>query len=83
MKPWEVEQEWLRKFGRRVQTLCYRRRLTLPELARLAGVPYPTLYGYVEQGRRVPGYSMFKIARALDVSLSELGGEAEPAKGDD
>lgn len=77
MKPWEVEQEWLRKFGRRVQTICYRRRLTLPELAKLSGVPYPTLYGYVHLGKKVTGFSMFRIARALGVSLSELAGEAE------
>lgn len=77
MKPWEAEAEWLRTFGRRVQTICYRRRMTLPELARLSGVSYPTLYGYVVLGRRVSGFSMVKISRALGVSLSELAGEQQ------
>lgn len=72
MKPWELEREWLLRFGRRLRTLAHHRQMPLTELSRRSGVPYTTLYGYAVQGRRVPAYAAVRLAKALEVELSEL-----------
>lgn len=72
MKPWELEQDWLLRFGRRLRSLAHLRRMPLTELSRRSGVPYTTLYGYALQGRRVPAYAAVRLAKALGVTVSEL-----------
>lgn len=71
-QPWEVEQQWLLDFARRLRSAASRRRMPLTELARRSGVPYYTLCGYVNQARRVPAYTVVRLARALDVPVTDL-----------
>lgn len=72
MKQWELEEMWLRSFARRLRSAATRRRMPLTELARRSGVPYYTLCGYVNQARRVPAYTVVRLARALGVPVTEL-----------
>lgn len=72
VQPWEVEQEWLLGFARRLRSAASRRRMPLTELARRSGVPYYTLCGYVNQARRVPAFTVVRLARALGVPVTEL-----------
>ncbi len=72
VQPWEVEQVWLLDFARRLRSAASRRRMPLTELARRSGVPYYTLCGYVNQARRVPAYTVVRLARALGVPVTEL-----------
>lgn len=72
MKQWELEEMWLRSFARRLCSAATRRRMPLTELARQSGVPYYTLCGYVNQARRVPAYTVVRLARALGVPVTEL-----------
>ena len=72
MQPWEVEREWLLDFARRLRSAASRRRMPLTELARRSGVPYYTLCGYVNHARRVPAYTVVRLARALGVPVTEL-----------
>lgn len=70
------ENLWAVQFSERIRTLMDRRapRLTLPKLADAAGLPYPSVYGYVIERKRVPAYAMVKLAVGLGVSLDVLAG---------
>jgi predicted transcriptional regulator len=72
---WREEEAFQEQFSRRVLALLSRRRMFIANLASMARIPYPTLYGYLVQGRRVPAYALFRIAVALDVPISELVGD--------
>lgn len=76
---WRDEAVWLELVAGRVLVLLNRRRLNLSDLARLSGIPYCTLYGYIRQSRRIPAFALWRMARALNVELSELAGSAGPA----
>lgn len=78
MVGWREEEVFLDQFSGRVLGLLSRRRLYVADLAELSRIPYPTLYGYLRQGRRVPVYAAARMASALGVSLSELVGEVLP-----
>lgn len=72
------ETLWAVQFSERVRTLMDRRspRLTLPKLAELSGLPYPSVYGYIIERKRVPAYAMIKMAAGLGVPVSFLAGMA-------
>jgi len=70
------EEAWLSNVTQRVLVLTVRRRLSLVDLSSLSGIPYPTIYGYLRQGRRLPAYALFKISCALGVSISEVVGHS-------
>lgn len=72
MKQWELEEQWLANFGRRLRSVASRKRMPLTELSERAGVPYYTLYSYVNQARKVPAYTVVRLARALEVPVNEL-----------
>lgn len=74
LKPWERERAWNEAVGRRVRTLAHRNRVSLLELSRRAKLPYTTLYGYVNHGRKMPAFAAVKLANALQVAVSELLG---------
>jgi transcriptional regulator with XRE-family HTH domain len=76
---WRDEAVWLEFVAGRVLVLLNRRRLNLSDLSRLSGIPYCTLYGYIRQSRRIPAFALWRMARALNVELSELAGSAGPA----
>jgi predicted transcriptional regulator len=78
MVAWREEQAFQDQFARRVLSLLSRRRMFAVDLAKQSRIPYPTLYGYLRQGRRVPVYAAARMASALEVSLSELVGEVPP-----
>lgn len=69
---WKADLAWHDAFARRLLTVSRQRSLTLSELSRRSGVPYATLHGYVAHSRRVPAYAVVRLARALDVQVSEL-----------
>jgi transcriptional regulator with XRE-family HTH domain len=75
---WQDEAVWLGSVVGRVLVLLNRRRLNLSDLARISGIPYCTLYGYIRQGRRIPAFALWRMARALNVELSELAGSGGP-----
>lgn len=75
---WREEEVFQDQFSRRVLSLLARRRMFVADLAKQSRIPYPTLYGYLRQGRRVPVYAAARMASALEVSLSELAGEVLP-----
>lgn len=72
------ETLWAVQFSERIRTMMDRRapRLTLPKLAEAAGLPYPSVYGYVIERKRVPAYAMIKLAAGLGVSVDVLAGVA-------
>lgn len=58
--------------GRKVQETRHRKNISQVELAEAIGLT-PTYVGFIEQGVRNPSIATLdKIARALDVKLSEL-----------
>jgi predicted transcriptional regulator len=75
---WREEEVFQDQFSRRVLSLLARRRMFVADLAKESRIPYPTLYGYLRQGRRVPVYAAARMASSLGVSLSELAGEVVP-----
>lgn len=78
MASFPSESLWAVQFSERIRTLMERRapRLTLPKLADAAGLPYPSVYGYVIERKRVPAYAMVKMAAGLGVSVDVLAGVA-------
>lgn len=76
MASFPSESLWAVQFAERIRTLMERRapRLTLPKLADAAGLPYPSVYGYVIERKRVPAYAMVKMAAGLGVSVDVLAG---------
>lgn len=73
-QPWEIQEQWERALALRIWDVMKRRRMTLWELSRAAGVCYTTLWENVVNGRKMPAYRLFLVARALNVSASELMG---------
>lgn len=77
---WLEEEAFQEQFSRRVLSLLSRWRMFVADLAKQCRIPYPTLYGYLRQGRRVPVYAAARMASSLGVSLSELAGEVLPVE---
>jgi transcriptional regulator with XRE-family HTH domain len=68
-------------FHERLRTLRARCGLTAAELSKKIGVP-PTTYRQWESGRAIRGMHYVRLAKALNVTLSELiTGEAPKAGG--
>ena len=64
-----------REFGRGVRLLRRQKGLSQEELADLAGI-HRTYMGKIERGESNPPlYTIYKISKALDVSLPELLGK--------
>ncbi len=74
-KPWEVESDWYFVLSRRVFTVLGQRGITLYGLSVLSGVSFYQTARYLREGRRMPAYALFRYARALGVSVSELVGD--------
>ena len=67
-----AEQKFLSSFGKRIATTRKQKGLTQEKLADLIEV-HRTYIGFIEQGKRNPSISnIYKIAKALEVSLKEL-----------
>jgi len=67
-----VEREFLTSFGNRLATIRKRKGITQEKLADLVEV-HRTYIGFIEQGKRNPSIgNVYKIAKALKVSLREL-----------
>jgi transcriptional regulator with XRE-family HTH domain len=67
-----AEQQFLSSFGKRLSTIRKRKGITQEKLADLIEV-HRTYIGFIEQGKRNPSISnVYKIAKALKVSLKEL-----------
>jgi transcriptional regulator with XRE-family HTH domain len=67
-----MENEVLVLFGKRLKELRISKKLTQIELAEICGL-HPNYIGMVERGERNPSLiNIDKLAKALDVSLSEL-----------
>ncbi len=67
-----AEQQFLSSFGKRLPTIRKRKGITQEKLADLTEV-HRTYIGFIEQGKRNPSISnVYKIAKALKVSLKEL-----------
>jgi len=67
-----VEREFLTSFGQRLATIRKRKGITQEKLADLVEV-HRTYIGFIEQGKRNPSIgNVYKIAKALKVSLREL-----------
>ena len=64
--------EQLMKFGNKVRSLRESKKMSQEQLAELAGL-HRTYVGGIERGERNPTLlNLLKIARALEVPLSEL-----------
>jgi transcriptional regulator with XRE-family HTH domain len=67
-----AEQKFLSSFGKRLATIRKKKGITQEKLADLIEV-HRTYIGFIEQGKRNPSISnVYKIAKALKVSLKEL-----------
>jgi transcriptional regulator with XRE-family HTH domain len=67
-----MENEVLVLFGKRLKELRISKKLTQIELAEICGL-HPNYIGMVERGERNPSLiNIDKLAKGLDVSLSEL-----------
>lgn len=67
--------------GRAIRDLRRRRRLSQEDLAYRSGM-HRTYLGGIERGERNPSYAnLLRLARALEVSGSQLLAEAERADG--
>ncbi len=60
-----------RKLGERIEVLRKKKKLTQEELAEKADL-HRAYFWDIENGRNISIKTAYKIARALDVSLSEL-----------
>lgn len=66
------EQKFLDSFGKRLAAIRKRKGITQEKLADLVEV-HRTYIGFIEQGKRNPSISnIYKISKALKVSLKEL-----------
>lgn len=66
------EQQFLKSFGKRLASIRKQKGITQEKLADLIEV-HRTYIGFIEQGKRNPSISnVYKIAKALKVSLKEL-----------
>ncbi len=60
------------KLSSTLNSLCKKRRITLSELARRAGVPKQTLHNWTLGRRSVNPDQLKKVAQALEVSVHYL-----------
>lgn len=68
----ELTQEEAKAFGRRLQALRERKGLSQAQLARVIGVPIPTLKNW-EQGRRLPLINAAVwLASGLDAAYADI-----------
>lgn len=74
-KPWEVEQDWYRTTAKRVFAVLAVRKITMHRLSILSGVSYYQTWRYLKESRRMPAYALFRYARCLGVTVSELVGD--------
>ena len=66
------EKEMLNKVGKNISRIRRKRAISQSELATIANIEKSTL-GHIEIGTRNPTIrTLFKIAKALNVTLSEL-----------
>lgn len=67
-----TEQQFLKKFGKRLATIRKQKGVTQEKLAELVDV-HRTYIGFIEAGKRNPSIgNVQKIARALKVDIREL-----------
>lgn len=68
----KTEKQFVQAFGKRVAKLRSEKRLSQEELADRANL-HAVAITYIETGKRKPGItSIYKLARGLGVSVSEL-----------
>jgi len=66
------EKEFLQQFGSRLAEIRKQKGLTQEKLADMVDV-HRTYIGFIEQGKRNPVIgNIFKISKALNISLKEL-----------
>jgi len=66
------EQKFLNSFGKRLGAIRKQKGITQEKLADMVDV-HRTYIGFIEQGKRNPSISnIYKIAKALKVSLKDL-----------
>ncbi|MCL5093551.1 MAG: helix-turn-helix domain-containing protein [Patescibacteria group bacterium] len=66
------DQEFLKQFGKRMAEVRKEKGLTQEQLADLVDV-HRTYIGFIEQGKRNPVIAnIYKISKALKISLKEL-----------
>lgn len=66
------KERFLKQFGKRIAEVRKERNLTQEELAELVNV-HRTYIGFIEQGKRNPVIAnIYKISKALNVSLKDL-----------
>lgn len=67
------------KLGTNIKELCKKKKMTLKDLSRLAGIPNQTLHNWVTGRSMVNPEQLKKVANALEVSLHFLVfGENDP-----
>jgi transcriptional regulator with XRE-family HTH domain len=67
-----TEQQFLKKFGKRLATIRRQKGITQEKLAELVDV-HRTYIGFIEAGKRNPSIgNIHKIAKALKVHFSDL-----------
>ena len=66
------QEEFLKKFGKKVAETRKSRHLTQEQLADIVGL-HRTYIGFIEQGKRNPTiWNLYKVAQTLDIKLSEM-----------
>lgn len=75
------ERDFFVALGERIASMRKARNITQVQLAEALGVSQQTIQAYEVGRRRIPVSALPVVARTVGVSLEELFGEKNPAKG--